>query len=352
MSQYLPCGVYNDRYENDLAIVRTRFHKVAMIAFLILLMLLPQFLERAYIDKIIWIAVMVIGGMGIGLLTGYCGQITLGHAAFVAAGAYTSAILINEFNIHFLLTFPLAGLAAGLLGVLFGLPALRVKGFYLILTTLAAQFIIIYVIKHTDTYTGGTEGLQISFPEIGGLALDTSQKYYYVAVPTACLMVFLAMNIARSKIGRIFVAIKDNDLAAEVMGVRLFYYKLMAFFVGCFFAGIAGAVLASKVIVVDLTYFSLESSIWYLGILVIGGMGSIPGIIMGVFFIELMEHFVTWISPALSASFPAVSENVSAALGPMIFGAVVVFFLVFQPRGLYHMWRNILATIRVWPFAY
>ena len=126
MSLYLPCGVYNDSYENDMAIVRTKFHKVALGAFLILLMLVPQFLAREYVDKIIWIAIMVIGGMGIGLLTGYCGQITLGHAAFVAVGAYTSAILINEFHIHFLLTFPLAGLMAGLLGVIFGLPALRV----------------------------------------------------------------------------------------------------------------------------------------------------------------------------------------------------------------------------------
>ncbi|MFC1822021.1 branched-chain amino acid ABC transporter permease, partial [Thermodesulfobacteriota bacterium] len=146
--------------------------------------------------------------------------------------------------------------------------------------------------------------------------------------------------------------IKDNDLAAEVMGIRLFYYKLLAFFTGCFFAGVAGAVLASKVIVVDLTYFSLESSIWYLGILVIGGMGSITGVIMGAIFMEMMEHSITWISPALVDAFPSVGENVGAALGPMIFGLVVVLFLVFEPRGLYHMWRNILATIRVWPFAY
>ncbi|MDY7036495.1 MAG: branched-chain amino acid ABC transporter permease [Thermodesulfobacteriota bacterium] len=352
MSLYLPCGVYNDSYENDMAIVRTKFHKVTLVAFLILLLLVPQFLPREYVDKIIWIAIMVIGGMGIGLLTGYCGQITLGHSAFVAVGAYTSAILINEFRIHFLLTFPLAGLMAGLLGVLFGLPALRVKGFYLILTTLAAQFIIIYVIKHADTYTGGTEALLIPFPKIGGKTLDTAHSYYYIAVPTACLMVFFARNITRSKIGRIFVAIKDNDLAAEVMGVRLFHYKLMAFFIGCFFAGIAGAVLASKVIMVDLAYFSMESSIWYLGILVIGGMGSIPGIIMGVVFIELMEHGVTWISPALADAFPSVGANVSAAMGPMIFGSVVVLFLVFEPRGLYHMWQNILAAVRVWPFSY
>jgi len=335
-----------------MAIVRTKFHKAALAAFLILLMLVPQFLAREYVDKIIWIAILVIGGMGIGLLTGYCGQITLGHAAFVAVGAYTSAILINEFHIHFLLTFPLAGLVAGLLGVIFGLPALRVKGFYLILTTLAAQFIIIYVIKHTDTYTGGTEALLIPFPKIGGMTLDTAHSYYYVAVPTACLMVFFARNITRSKIGRIFVAIKDNDLVAEVMGVRLFHYKLMAFFIGCFFAGIAGAVLAGKVIMVDLAYFSMESSIWYLGILVIGGMGSIPGIIMGAVFIELMEHGVTWVSPALADAFPSVGANVSAALGPMIFGLVVVLFLVFEPRGLYHMWRNILAAVRVWPFSY
>lgn len=349
----LPCGVYNDTYENDMAIVRTTFQKVILGAFLILLMLLPLILEsRTQLNLIIWIAIWIIGALGIGLLTGYCGQVSLGHAAFVAVGAYTSVVLIKDLNFPFLLTFPIAGITAGLVGVVFGLPALRVKGFYLILTTLAAQFVIDYAILHAESLTGGTMGRMIPFPQIGSISFDTAQTYYYIAVPMAIVMVFCAKNLTRSKIGRTFVAIKDNDLAAEVMGISLFYYKLLAFFIGCFFAGVAGAVLANYVVMVTPENFTLTHSIWYLGILVIGGMGSITGVIFGVVFIRLMEYGVTWASPALADMIPSIGANIASAMGPILFGLVVVLFLVFEPRGLYHLWQNTKATVRIWPFAY
>lgn len=350
---HLPAGTYNDNYENDMAIFRTGLQKVLLVLFLALLFTLPLFVTaREVLHLIITIAYWIVAALGIGILTGYCGQISLGHAAFVAIGAYTAGILAVKLNFPFWATFPFAGIIAGLAGIIVGLPALRVKGFYLILTTLAAQFIVSYILIRWTSLTGGYLGLAVPFPKIGGIELASPNSYYYFAIPVTCLMVFFAKNLTRTKLGRTFIAIRDNDLAAEVMGINLSYYKLLAFFIGCFFAGVGGALYTFYAISISPDYFTLLDSIWYLGILVIGGIGSITGVIFGVVFVKLLDYLTYLAAPALGALLPGIGVNMVAALGPIVFGLVIILFLVFEPRGLHHWWETLKATVRIWPFAY
>lgn len=349
----LPSGTYNDKYEKDMAIVRTSFQWTMLILFLVLLFTLPLFANiRGLLHLTITIAYWVVGALGIGILTGYCGQISIGHAAFVAIGAYTAAILSQDLGFPFWATLPFAGVTAGLAGILVGLPVFRVKGFYLILTTLAAQYIVSHLLVHLTSLTGGYMGLTVSFPKLGGIVLDSPRSYYYFVIPITCLMVFLARNITRTKVGRAFIAIRDNDLAAEVMGINLFHYKLLAFFIGCFFAGVGGALYTFYAITVSPDCFTLADSIWYLGILVIGGMGSITGIIFGVIFIKGFEYLIYLGAPALATAWPILSIQQVTSLLPICFGLVIILFLVFQPRGLNHWWETLKSTIRIWPFPY
>ena len=181
------------------------------------------------------IGITIIAATGLNILTGYCGQLSIGHAGLMAVGAYTSAIITETFGLPFPVGLISAGIVAGLVGTFFGIPSLRVKGFYLAIATIAAQFIILWVIKQWTDVTGGHMGMSVSAPALGGLVLKTDSSQFYLIGGIAILSIFFAKNLARTRVGRAFVAIRDNDLAAEVMGINLFRYKLIAFFIGCFF---------------------------------------------------------------------------------------------------------------------
>ena len=223
--------------------MRTRTHWALLIGFLVILFTVPLYFSNYWLGVFNLIGITLIAAVGLNILVGYCGQLSIGHAGFIAVGAYTSAILTNRFEMPFLVGLISAGLVSGLVGIIFGLPSVRVKGFYLAITTIAAQFIIIWVINHWG-YTGGFNGITVPYASIGGLVFRSESSQFYLIIIIAVLCVFFAKNMARTKVGRAFIAIRDNDLAAEVMGVNLLYYKLLAFFIGCFFAGIAGSLLA------------------------------------------------------------------------------------------------------------
>jgi len=168
----------------------------------------------------------------------------------------------------------------------------------------------------------------------------------------ACLVTFLTKNIARTRAGRAFIAIKDNDLAAEVMGVNLWTYKLLAFFIGCVFAGVAGSLLVHYIAFASVDQFPFMNSVWYLGMLIVGGMGSTAGAIFGVVFLKLLDELVTIAGPALAAIFPAIAAQAAASLSLIMRGLVIILFLIFEPRGLHHWWERIKAYYRLWPFSY
>ncbi|MBL7212255.1 MAG: branched-chain amino acid ABC transporter permease, partial [Desulfobacteraceae bacterium] len=238
-----PAGIFDVRYEQDIAVVRTMPQWITLGLFLIFLVVLPQLFPDRYLLNIInIIMIMTISVHGLNILTGFAGQISAGHAAFMGVGAYACASFMTFWGLSFWLSLPLAGLTAGLVGILFGLPSLRLKGFYLAMATIAAQFIITAFFLHykPEIFGGGT-GMSLEPIRLGNIVFDTQGNLYYMIMPFAVIMTYFAQNLVRSRMGRAFVAIRDNDLAAEIMGISLFGYKLRAFFIGCFFAGISGS---------------------------------------------------------------------------------------------------------------
>ncbi len=348
----LPCGTRNHTYAEDMAIVRTKTQWVFMLGFLIFVFTLPAYLGNYWLGVINLIGIWIIAATGLNILTGYCGQLSIGHAGFVAVGAYTSAILTTRFDMPFLVGFLGAGLMAGLVGIVFGLPSIRVKGFYLAITTIAAQFIIMWVIQQWR-WTGGQLGMTVPFASIGGFTFRSGQSQFFLIIGITVAAVFFAKNLARTRVGRAFIAVRDNDLAAEVMGINLTYYKLLAFFIGCFYAGIAGSLFAHWNVSLTPEQFSFNDSILYVGVVIIGGLGTGVGPIFGVVFIRMLKEFLTInVTPWLERTVTALPSGFASGLTPMLFGLVIVLFLILEPRGLAHRWSIFKASYRLWPFSY
>jgi branched-chain amino acid transport system permease protein len=349
----MPCGVRNYNYAQDMAIVRTGTQWASLIGFLVLLFAAPLYLSNYWLSVFNLIGITLIAAIGLNLLVGYCGQLSIGHAGFIAVGAYTSAVLTNRFDMPFLVGLIGGGLVSGLVGLVFGLPSVRVKGFYLAITTIAAQFIIIWVINHWGL-TGGFTGMTVPAASIGGLVFRSETSQFYLIIGISVLSVFFAQNLARTKVGRAFIAIRDNDLAAEVMGINLLYYKLLAFFIGCFFAGIAGALLAHYWRSLNAEMFSFTDSILYIGMIIIGGLGTSLGPILGVVVIRLLQQVLLpiYLVPFLEHSFTSLPSGFATGVTPMLFGLIIVLFLILEPRGLAHRWALFKSAYRLWPFSY
>lgn len=349
---WVPCGTYNVNYRQDFAIFRTKAHWASLVVFLIILVTFPLYCSRYILTLLTTIGITVIAVQGLGILTGYAGQISIGQAAFVGTGAYISVILIQRFEFPFLVALLLAGLGSGIIGIVFGLPALRIKGFYLAMSTLAAQLILGWLFLNLRGITGGTEGIHVEWAQFAGMTLDSLEKKYWFVMTLTLLSIFAAKNLMRTRVGRALVAVRDNDLAAEVMGIEVTLYKLLAFFISCFYAGISGALFAHYVEFVNPVQFNLQDSILYLGILIVGGMGSIIGPIFGAVFMKLIEEFAFFISPALTMWFPALGAQFFAALSLAFYAVIIILFLVFEPRGINHLWVTLKNRYRLYPFSY
>jgi len=348
----LPAGTRNYTYAQDMAIFRTKTHWAMLFALLVFIFTAPLYWGNYWLGVANLIGITIIAATGLNILTGYCGQLSIGHAGFIAVGAYTSAILTNRLELPFLVGLLCAGLIAGLIGMIFGIPSLRVKGFYLAISTIAAQFIIVWVINHWASLTGGFVGITVPPASIGGITFISQASQFYLIMPITALVIFFAKNLARTRTGRALVAIRDNDLAAEVMGINLFRYKLIAFFIGCFLAGIAGSLLAHWVGFMNAENFTLTDSILYVGIIIIGGLGTTIGPIFGVLFIRLLQQGISNLSPVLESTFTNLPAGFTTGLGPMVFGLVIILFLILEPRGLAHRWALFKAAYRLWPFSY
>jgi branched-chain amino acid transport system permease protein len=287
------------------------------------------------------------------LLTGYCGQISLGQAAFMMVGAYTGAWMTRA-GFPFLGTLILSGLITGIVGLIFGLPAVRVKGFYLAMSTLAAQFIIPWcIVEIRPDFTGGIHSLRVNPISIFGHKLISQIEIFYVIIPITCILVIFAKNLVRTQIGRAWVAIRDNDLAAEVLGINIFFYKVLAFFVCTFFAGISGCLWAHWMRNVGPTHFELVTSIWFLGMIILGGMGSITGAVVGVIVVRILDYVVSiLLTPVVEEAFPLLSNQIVAGLPAFVFGLIILLFVIFEPRGVNHHWEIFKASYRIWPFSY
>ena len=348
----LPVGIRNFNYAGDMAIVRTKTQWVFMAGLLALLFAAPLYLNNYWLSVSNIIGITVIAAIGLNILVGYCGQLSIGHAGFIAVGAYTSAILTHRFGTPFLVGLVSAGVVSGLVGAIFGLPSMRVKGFYLAITTIAAQFILLWVIQHWNM-TGGFNGLTVPLASIGGLVFSSERSLFYLIIVITVICVLVGINLSRTKVGRAFIAVRDNDLAAEVMGINLLYYKLLAFFIGCFFAGIAGSLFAHYTGSLNPEQFSFTESILYVGMIIIGGLGTNLGPILGVIFIRMLQQLLLAnVTPWLEHTFTMFPPGFASGVAPMLFGLVIVLFLVLEPRGIAHRWSLLKAAYRLWPFSY
>ena len=345
----LRTGTFHENYAQDMVIFHSRLQWRIVLAFILFLFACPLFCSDRILTILTMMGIAVISVHGLNILTGYCGQISIGHAGFMAVGGYTSAILCAKLGVPFWAALPCAALAAGIAGLIFGLPSLKIRGFYLIMATIAAQFIIIWTIIQLRSITGGADGLSVPRPVIGSIVLSSKTNYFYLVMGFTCLATLLAKNIVRTRAGRAFIAIRDNDLAAEVMGVSLWSYKLQAFFIGCVYAGVAGSLLIHYYSFASTDQFPFMDSVWYLGMLIVGGMGSTTGAIFGAVALKLLDELVTMVGPILSA---VVAPQAAASLALISHGLIIIIFLIFEPRGLHHRWEMIKAYFRLWPFSH
>jgi branched-chain amino acid transport system permease protein len=348
----LPGGVYSTKYESDLAILRTRTQWLLLGLGLVLLFTVPLFANFYWLSWLTRLGITIVAVLGLHILSGLCGQISIGHAAFMGVGAYTVAILTAQVGLNSWLCLPICGLSAGLVGLLFGLPCFRLKGFYLAISTLAASYIIIWCIQHFGSLTGGFMGLPLDPLKLGPIDLGSRAAFYCVTMAVMVIAAFFAKNIQRTAAGRAFVAIRDNELAAEVSGIPVFRYKMLAFFIGCIFAGVAGWLWAYSQLRVNPDQFRLYDSMWYVGMLIIGGWGSVTGVFLGAVFLRLLEVFVDQVAPPLASAFPSLENQIYVSFGLILFGLVIILFMVLQPRGLYYRWEKFKAYYRLHPYAY
>jgi len=347
----MPSGLFHETYQNDERIFQTGFVKAFLIAFLLACILFPIFASKYMVSIMIEVGIAIIACHGLNLLTGFTGQISLGHSAFMGVGAYTCSILIGKTGVPFFIALPMAGVMAALVGMIFGIPSLRLRGLYLAMATIAAQFIIEFTIRRWDNLTGGVEGMYVDPGSLGPFHFNDYIHLYYLTFFLAVLATLASKNIVRSRSGRAFVAIRDRYLAAEVIGVNLFKYRLMSFSVSSFFAGIAGALLAQFLQVITHESFTIHQSIDYLAMCIIGGLGHILGGIFGVGFWFILERVLEVLTTSLNSAFP---DHITwfVSIREIVFGFVIVFFLIFEPDGLAARWRTIRAYWKLWPFSY
>ena len=327
----------------SLSLFRTRAGLPALIAFCLALCSLPLFASSYWLDVLCRIGIATIGAMGLNILTGSTGQISLGNAAFLAVGGYATAALAGRFALPFFVVIPLSGAIAAVTGMLFGIPSLRLRGLYLAMATLAAHFIVLFVAVHWESVTGGVNGLAVPAPSLFGVELDDDRRLFLLILPLAVLLLLFARNLARTRPGRAFIAIRDQDIAAEVIGIDVFRTKLISFAVSSFYVGVAGSLLAYQARLISPENFPITLAIDYLAMIIVGGLGSVLGSVLGATFITLLPELLRVGSSSLAGRYPAMVE-LFASLKMGVFGLTIILSLAFQPQGMAARWHS----LKIW----
>ncbi len=357
------------RYVDDAAILPTPVERFWFAAGLLVLLVLPFHLPRDLLILAATTFIVAIGALGLNLVTGYAGQVSLGHAFFLGVGAYTGAALSGDpadervigLGLDMVVWLPAAGLTAAGLGALVAPLAVRLKGLYLAFVTLGLVVLGEHVFRNWVRLTGGVGvGRPAAVLDLGGFRFDRGgevfgvmlsreQRTYFLALAVSLLMALAAKNLARSRIGRAFAAVRDRDVAAEVMGVPLARTKLAAFAVSSFYAGVAGGLLYSVTGSVEPSGFNLFLSVNYIAMVLIGGAGTIAGSLFGAAFLTLTPRALDAVLDAAGVGGGALT---SAQLERLVFGVLIVVFLIFEPRGLFGIWVRLRDYWKSWPFSY
>jgi branched-chain amino acid transport system permease protein len=344
----LPSGVFFGTHAQERALVRTAPQRIALVFFLALLVATPWLANDYFIGVLTQVGITLLAALGLQITVGSAGLLNLGQSAFVGIGAFTAAAIAAQ-GYPLWVCIPVAGLATGAVSIVFGLPALRIKGFYLALTTIAAQIMFPIVMIRLPWF-GGTAGMPVDPPVVFGQAADTPRAMYWVVLAVVILGFLGASNLRRSRTGRAFRAMHDNDIASSVIGVNLAWTKILAFFASAFFAGVSGALYAYSVRYVSTEQFTLWLSVWYIGMLIVGGLHSPLGAVLGVLAITTLQEGVHAIGGAALASLSGVGGGAVFALTNVVLGGMIVLMLLFEPLGLAHRWTLLKAAYRIWPY--
>ncbi len=349
----LPGGVFASKYETDMAIVRTPAQWAALLLAVALVLAVPLFASSYWLSWLTSVATVIIAVLGLHVLTGLCGQVSLGHSAFMGVGAYAAAILATRYGVNGWLCLPASCLAAGLAGLVFGLPSFRLKGLYLAISTLAASYIIGWCMTHYMSVTGGTVGLPLQPLRLGAIDFMDRTPFYILTMVILMAATLGAKNLQRTATGRAFLAIRDNEAAAEANGIAVFKYKMLAFFIACCYSGVAGWLYAYANLRITPGAFNIGESMWWLGMLIIGGMGTTTGVFLGVGVISgLKMVFSNFVNPWVAGLLPPASaQQVYLALSLVGLGMLILVFMVHEPRGLYARWEKVKTWLRLYPYA-
>jgi branched-chain amino acid transport system permease protein len=350
----LSAGQYYTSYHDDeiYVMLQTRFRIGALIGLLIFFLVLPKFLSSYFMYIMCLWGIALIGATGMSILLGMTGLISLAHGILLMIGGVTAANLATKLSAPLWLTIPSAGFVTAIVGALIGLSAVRLKGFYLALVTFAAQIILYWVLWNWDEVCGSS-GIILGVPTLFGISLGYYERYYYLIFIIAVILFWAAANLKLTKTGRAFQAIRDRDIAAELMGISLPKYKLLAFSLSSFYAGIAGALLVHMLTLVPPEYYTLDLSIDYLAMILIGGMGSLFGAIIGSFFVIIIPMVLEFAVSGLPALFPFLElGSLVSGSRELFFGLLMVIFLIFEPLGLTKIWTDLFTYFKLWPFSY
>jgi branched-chain amino acid transport system permease protein len=342
-----PAGDFKTTYVQDMALLDTPFYRRGFITLVALMLAAPVLLGN-YLFLLNTIGIFALAAVGLSLLTGFAGQISLGHAAFMAIGAYTSWYVTTRLGLPFPLAMALAGCATFSIGALVGLPSLRIKGLYLAIATLAFQFIIEYVIIHT---AGGMGGNVVPSPSIGPYRIRTERQFYYLLLPIWVAGGVFAANLIRSRVGLALMAVRDRDYAAQVLGVNLLQYKTLAFALGASYAGVAGSLFAHYNKVIGAEHFGIVQSIDFIAIIVIGGLTSAWGPHLGAAFVIVLNQVLRFALPVLVAVSPLFGKA-ATSLREIVFGVILIGVLIWEPGGLAMLLRKLKRQLDVWPFPH
>jgi branched-chain amino acid transport system permease protein len=341
-------AVFHETFASEERLWDSSTQRRWMAAFTIALFTLPMWGSDYALAMACIVGIHVIATLGLNLTTGSAGLISLSHGAFVGVGCYTVAWLAKQ-GVPFYATLPIAGLLTAALGLIVGLPSLRVKGIYLAVATLAAHFILTFVFREWESVTGGVPGTSIPRASVFGFEFIGDRRNFYLIFVVAFGAALAARNLGRTHFGRAFVAVRERDFSAEILGVHLLRTKLLAFAIGAFYAGVAGGLLGYFYGAITPEYFVLTLSVFYLAAIIVGGLGTVLGSVFGALFMTFVPEVLRLVAHTSSQWFPGVA-GLLLPLQQVVFGALIIGFLVFEPHGLAAIWARVRRTFHLWPF--
>ena len=336
--------IFKTRYEQDIRLAKHGGQVFWYSALMAVMLAAPWLFSEYWLAQLTFVLIYAVVGLGLMLLSGFTGLFSLGHAAFLGVGAYAQAALTHH-GVPAPIALIGAGVIAALVGVIVGLPALRVKGIYLAIATLAFGFIVEEVFARWESVTGGNAGIHLSAPDVFGFKLDDDVSFYFACLLVTVLATLAILNLLRAPTGRAFVAIRDSEVSAQSMGIHLARYKTLSFAISAALAGVGGALYAHKLQFISPDQFNIIQSIDLLLMVVIGGLGSVHGAFLGAIFLITMPQVISLTKDYL----PSVIGQ-APGLQAVVYGVVLVSFVLFEPMGLYGRWLKVRAWIELFPF--